>query len=106
MLVGGLSGAPCSTPGLPNLSANAVFFQVFDVAQFAGTGHFLDQVSSLAENTRNCPKAAGVGEIMLPGDPERRTKAERLQSGIAIDDGTWGQLETLAKKLNVAVPYL
>src|SRR5439155_769885 len=55
MLVGGLSGAPCSTPGAPNLSANAVLFMVLDVSMFAGTDHFLDQVTNLASNVRACP---------------------------------------------------
>lgn len=107
MFVGGLSGAPCSTPGIPNLSANAVFFLVLDVAQFAGAEHFLQQVTGLAENIRTCPKAAGnTGDILLPGDPERRTKAERMKTGISVDDGTWEQLVTLAKKLKVDVPYV
>ena len=106
MLVGGLSGAPCSTPGLPNLSSNAVLFLVLDISQFAGTEHFLREVTGLAGNIRTTPKAEGASEILLPGDPERRMKAARLQAGIEIDDGTWGQLETLAKKLSVPVPYL
>jgi uncharacterized oxidoreductase len=106
MFVGGLSGAPCSTPGLPNLSANAVFFLVLDVAQFAGAEHFVEQVSGLAENVRSCPRVEGVSEITLPGDPERRMKAQRLQTGITVDDGTWEQLVTLANKLQVKVPYV
>jgi uncharacterized oxidoreductase len=106
MLVGGLSGAPCSAPERPNLSANAVLFLVLDVSQFAGADHFLREVTGLTGNIRNCPRAEGVNEILLPGDPERRTKAARLKSGITIDDGTWGQLTTLAQKLQVQVPYL
>lgn len=105
MLVGGLSGAPCSAPGLPNLSANAVLFLVIDVSQFAGAEHFLREVTGLTENIRSTPRAEGVNEIMLPGDPERRSKSQRLAAGITVDDGTWGQLETLAKKLGVDVPY-
>ena len=106
MFVGGLSGAPCSAPGLPNLSANAVFFLVLDVAQFAGAEHFVREVSGLADNVRSCPRVDGVNEIMLPGDPERKTKAQRLHTGIAIDDGTWDQLVALANKLQVAIPYI
>jgi uncharacterized oxidoreductase len=104
MLVGGFSGAPCSTPGAPNLSANAVLFLVLDIAQFAGAEHFLRETTGLAHNIRTCPKAEGVSDIMLPGDPERRSKAARLQTGIPLDDGTWGQMTALAAKLNVALP--
>lgn len=104
MFVGGFSGAPCSSPGAPNLSANAVFFMVLDIAQFAGADHFLRETTQLAHNIRTCPKAAGVQEIMLPGDPERRTKAARLKDGIVLDDGTWSQLKAVAAKLGVDVP--
>ncbi len=104
MLVGGLSGAPCSTPGLPNMSANAVLFLVLDIDQFTGASHFLNEVTGLAGNIRDCPRADDCGEILLPGDPERRAKTTRSQSGIALDDGTWKQLRELAERLQVGLP--
>lgn len=104
MFVGGFSGAPCSAPGRPNLSANAVFFLVLDIAQFAGAEHFLHEVTGLTENIRACPKAEGTKEILIPGDPERKSKAQRQKDGIPLDDGTWGQLTKLAQALNVAPP--
>jgi uncharacterized oxidoreductase len=104
MFTGGLSGAPCSTPGAPNLSANAVVFIVLDVDQFAGAEHFLKEVTNLAANVRNCPMAPGVQNITLPGDPERREKNKRLRDGIVLDDGTWGQLVKLAATLHVTAP--
>lgn len=104
MLVGGFSGGPCSTPGAPNLSSNAVFFLVLDIDQFAGAEHFLKETTGLAANVRSCPKADGVPEILLPGDPERKNAAARRQSGITLDDGTWKQLSQLAEKLNVTLP--
>jgi uncharacterized oxidoreductase len=104
MLAGGLSGAPCSGPGRPATGANAVLFIVLDVAQFAGAEHFLAEVSGLAEAVRSCPRADGVQEIMLPGDPERKQRRQRQAAGIPLDDGTWGQLAALAERLHVAVP--
>lgn len=104
MFVGGFSGAPCSYPTAPNLSSNAAFFLVLDIAAFAGEDHFLNQVSTLANNVRTCPRAEGVTEIMLPGDPERLARQTRSRDGITLDDGTWKQLVELAGKLKVAVP--
>jgi hydroxycarboxylate dehydrogenase B len=104
MLVGGFSGAPCSTPGAPNLSGNAVFFLVLDIDQFTGAEHFLKEVSGLADNIKACPKADGVQDILVPGDPERRSCALRRQTGIPLDDGTWKQLTTLAERLKVEAP--
>lgn len=104
MFVGGLSGAQCSTPGTPNKVANAVLFIVLDINQFAGAECFLREVTGLAENVRACPRAEGVKEILLPGDPERREKQKRLAAGITLDDGTWGQLTKVAASLGVAIP--
>jgi uncharacterized oxidoreductase len=104
MFAGGLSGAPCSRPDGPNMAANAVLFILLDVAQFAGADHFVAEVRQLAEAVRTCPRADGVAEIMLPGDPERRERARRRQAGIPLDDGTWGQLLEVAQRLNVSVP--
>jgi uncharacterized oxidoreductase len=104
MFAGGLSGGQCSNPQAPIFGCNAVVFVVFDVEQFAGADHFLREVNGLAEFVRGCPRAEGVAEIMLPGDPERKQRAKRRAEGIHLDDGTWTQLTGIAKRLNVPIP--
>jgi uncharacterized oxidoreductase len=104
MFAGGLSGAPCSHPQNPNLSANAVLFILLDLDHFAGAEHFLHEVGRLADSVRDCPRVEGVREIMLPGDPERREAARRRAAGLTLDDGTWAQLAAVAGRLGVAVP--
>lgn len=99
-----LSGAPCSHPEHKVVTGNAVFVILLDVAQFAGADHFLKEVSQLADEVRTCPRAEGVQDILLPGEPERRSKAQRSRSGIPLDDGTWSQLGELAQKLRVRLP--
>src|SRR5260370_14216730 len=85
---GALSGGQCSHPDLAPRSANAVFFLVLDVDQFAGREHFLREVQTLSASVRTTPCAPGVSEITLPGDPERRERLRRQASGIPLDDGT------------------
>jgi hydroxycarboxylate dehydrogenase B len=104
MLAGGLSGAPCSRPEIGPRTANSVFFLLLDPASFAGADHFRTEVTTLAANVRSSPPAAGVKEISLPGDPERRERARRSRDGVTLDDGTWGQLADLARRLNVVPP--
>jgi uncharacterized oxidoreductase len=104
MLVGGLSGGPCSRPEIGPRSANEVLFLVFDGAHFAGADHFLTEVSTLAANVRGCPPVAGGPPVQLPGDPERRERVRRQREGITLDDGTWGQLTGLAAQLGVTLP--
>jgi uncharacterized oxidoreductase len=93
MLAGGLSGGWCARPNAePGLGNDAIFI-LLDPSLFGGAEHFLREVTTVA-----------VREILLPGDPERRTLAERSSNGIPIDDGNWKQLVDLAGKLNVHVP--
>jgi uncharacterized oxidoreductase len=104
MFAGGLSGAQCSRDEVKTPLGNAVVFIALDVELFAGAEHFLREASDLAEAVRTCPRAEGVQEIMVPGDPERREKARRRAAGIPLDDGTWKQLSELAGQLGVALP--
>jgi len=104
MLAGGLSGAPCSRPEMAPRTANGVFFLLLDPAAFAGADHFLREVTTLADNVRSGPRAAGVTAVSLPGDPERRERARRSAEGITLDDGTWGQLVEVARRCGVAPP--
>jgi uncharacterized oxidoreductase len=104
MFAGGLSGAPCSRPDTPLRVANAVLFIALDIDAFAGAEHFLREVNDLNRAIRDCPRAEGVQEIQLPGDPERKERARRRANGIPLDDGTWKQLTTTAERLKVGVP--
>jgi LDH2 family malate/lactate/ureidoglycolate dehydrogenase len=42
--------------------------------------------------------------VQLPGDPERTSRQRRRAEGISLDDGTWGQLTALARRLGVEAP--
>ena len=105
MLAGGLSGGDCSRPDrpMPGLG-NAVVFVLWDVTAFGGRECFLQSVSGLVEFVRQTPCAPGTSEIVLPGDPERRMREQRLQKGISIPDGTWNQIAKLAQELSVQIP--
>ena len=104
-LAGGLSGGESSRPDrpMPGLG-NSVIFTLYDVEHFGGREHFLSSVGGLSEFVRNTPRAAGVNEIVLPGDPERKSREQRQVSGIPISQGTWDTLAKLAGELHVEFP--
>ena len=60
----------------------------------ARAGEFIEQVKS----SRKVP---GVEEIMVPGEPEQKTRERRLREGIPISDEVWIELEQIAKELGV-----
>jgi uncharacterized oxidoreductase len=104
MLAGGLSGGWCARPNPEPPLGNDLLLILLDPARFGGTDHFLREVTGVASHVRSCPTIAGTREVLLPGDPERRTLAQRSAQGIPLDDGNWQALVDLAEKLGVAVP--
>jgi uncharacterized oxidoreductase len=104
IFAGALSGGACIREVPINQNGNCVFMMVLDPAHMGGTEHFAREVSGLAEFVRGCPTIEGVDEILLPGDPERRTLAARSRTGIPLDDGNWSQLVQLAARLGVDSP--
>ena len=104
-LAGGLSGGACSRADAPLPGrGNSVVVVLFAPALFGGDDHFVGEVTRLAGYVRTTPRAEGVSQITLPGDPERQTKAKRLIEGIAVPDGTWALLAKTAADLGVAAP--
>jgi len=103
---GALSGGFCIQEKPRSQNGNCVFMQILDPAHFGGAAHFASEVKELASFVRSCPKIDGVSEILLPGDPERKTLAARTAQGVPFDAGNWQQLVALAQKLGVSAPAL
>jgi uncharacterized oxidoreductase len=105
VLAGGLSGGECTRGDRPmGGRGNTVVFVLWDIDMFGGREHFLEAVGGLMEYVRNTPRAPGVEEIILPGDPERRSREQREKTGVPVSEGTWALLAKLAEELKVVVP--
>ncbi len=104
ILTGALSGGVCVREVPITQNGNCVFMLILDPGHLGGAEHFAQEVAGLTSFVRSCPTMDGVSEILLPGDPERRTMAQRSQQGVPLDDGNWGELVKLAGQLGVAVP--
>jgi uncharacterized oxidoreductase len=104
VFAGALSGGVCVREAPTNQNGNCVFMQVIHPDHLGGADHFRREVSCMLEFVRACPRIEGCEEILLPGDPERRTFAERSRNGIAFDDGNWGRLVKLAEQFRLAPP--
>ena len=44
---------------------------------------------------------AGFDEILLPGEPESRTRGQREADGVYVDEPTWQQMNEAAAKLGI-----
>jgi uncharacterized oxidoreductase len=104
LLCGSLSGGQCAYPDPPPPTGNCAMFVVISPERFAGMPHLQQEVGQLEGYVRTVPRIDGVDEIILPGDPERRTLADREANGIPLDAGNWTALTELAEKLSVTLP--
>ena len=79
-------------------------FIAIDIARFMPVEEFTARVEELVRIMKSTPTAPGYDEVLVAGDPEWRTEAERLNNGIPIEDGNWDLLVKTANRLSVAVP--
>ena len=100
-LAGALTGGGSSHPENPTADrvCNGMLSIFIDPA-FAGDA-FGEDIERLVAWTTSARKAEGVTEILMPGDPENRMRAERLANGIPLDDATLDQLAGAARKVGV-----
>jgi LDH2 family malate/lactate/ureidoglycolate dehydrogenase len=80
------------------------FFLAIDPARFLPMDEFQTRMGTMRETVKNSQPAAGFDEVLIAGDPEWRTEAERRRNGIPVARGIWQQLSLLAGTLNVSVP--
>jgi len=79
-------------------------FIAIDIARFMPVEQFTARVEQLVKMMKSTPAAPGYDEVMVAGDPEWRTEAERLANGIPIAEGNWDVLLKTAARLNVPAP--
>ena len=67
---------------------------------------FVQQVEALKQHVKSVQPAEGFDEVLLPGEPESRSYAERVNSGIPLPERVWDDLQELANELNLPLPPL
>ena len=80
---------------------NGLLLLVLDPAAFGDPQDFRRRVAEYVAYIKSSRTLEGVEAILLPGEIEARTRAERLRTGLWIDDGVWGRLVALADELDI-----
>ncbi|MEO8754602.1 MAG: malate/lactate/ureidoglycolate dehydrogenase [Casimicrobiaceae bacterium] len=106
ILAGALSGGQTTNPA--NATAgrlvNNMLSLVFDPEAFCGADAFSAEIVRLAAWVKASPPAAPGGEVLLPGEIERRTRARMERDGIPLDAVTRRQIAASVHRLGVALP--
>lgn len=94
ILAGGLSGGGTFLPQRSDgwSIINNMLTIIVDPARLGDTGTLFSEIDDFIRYVKASPPAPGVDEVMVPGDPERKSTAERSVSGLPIDDQTWEEL--------------
>ncbi|MCC7368129.1 MAG: Ldh family oxidoreductase [Chloroflexi bacterium] len=100
LLAVGLSGGAMVAEGT---RGSCFFVLAMSPTAFVSQADFDAYVDSISERMTATPPAPGFSRVLLPGEPEASTRAERLQEGIPVAERTWEQLEETAGGLGVSI---
>jgi len=105
ILGGILTGAGCTS--MPDYDGgNGTFLMTIDPRTFRPLADFKAYVDQLFTAIKEVSLAPDVEEILIPGEIEYRTQAQREREGIFVEEVTWAQIAEAAQRLEVDVEGL
>lgn len=84
-------------------SLDGVWLLVLDPAAFGDADRYRGIVEGGLATIKGVPPVDGVAEVLLPGEPEQRSREVR-GAGIPIPDATWRDLQELAERFHLGSP--
>jgi len=105
MLAGALCGSGTMRPERQGhgTATNGMLTIVIDPSRLVDREWLAQEIASMTTYITASPPARPDEPVLIPGDPERRTRAERIASGVPVDDETWRELTVAARGINVLV---
>jgi LDH2 family malate/lactate/ureidoglycolate dehydrogenase len=77
------------------------FFLAIDPRAFRGAGEFEDDLDQVIDVLHDARRADPAQPVLVAGDPELATQAERLREGVPIPDDLMAELRVVAGKAGV-----
>ncbi|HVL71788.1 MAG TPA: malate/lactate/ureidoglycolate dehydrogenase [Beijerinckiaceae bacterium] len=96
LLAGALTGSGTCGPGERRF-CNGMLSVYLEPAAFQAEAAFRAEAQAYLDYFKASRPAAPGGEVLLPGEPERRTKAERLKNGVPLPDEAWAAIAESAR---------
>lgn len=101
VLAGALTGGSCDGDIIEG--KNYAFLQAINPDGFVSREQYNSRIDKLIRTCRNSLPRPGFEEVLVPGDPERRSKKESLEKGIPISSEMWKSIEKLGCKYGINV---
>ena len=77
---------------------------VLDIGRFTDVEAYKEHVDEVIDGLKSLPRAEGISEIFVPGEPEDRVHGDRLRDGIPLPEGTYNNLKPIAERFEVELP--
>jgi hydroxycarboxylate dehydrogenase B len=81
--------------------ANGMLSFYIDPARVDPDGFFPDDVTRYVAYVKSARPATAGGEVLVPGEPEERTRAKRLKDGVPLPEDTWKAIAAAAEKIGL-----
>ena len=102
--------SPCAADGRPTVSATSGnrrfangMFAVYVDPKVVDTSNFFDgEISRYVDFIRATKPVAGVDAVLIPGDPEKKMRADRTKNGVPLPDDTWAAIVNTAREVGVS----
>jgi uncharacterized oxidoreductase len=90
-------------PNQPRTIFNGMLSIYLDPSHFGAAG-FAQTASDYAQYVKASRPIAGTADVLVPGEPEARTRETRLRHGIPLQADTWAAIQATGAKLGVPAP--
>jgi uncharacterized oxidoreductase len=103
ILAGSLTGGSSSHPDHPTADrpVNNLLSILIDPERMAGAESMAADIDRLVGWVKASPPAVPGGEVLMPGEVERRARARHLAEGISLDPNTLSQIREAARAAGV-----
>jgi hydroxycarboxylate dehydrogenase B len=105
MLAGALCGSGTMRPERQGAgtATNGMLTIVIDPSRLIDLAWLKDEIAAMTAYITASPPQDPALPVLIPGDPERQTRARRLAEGVPIDEETWREIAEAARGVNVLV---
>ena len=103
LLAGALTGGRTAQPAHPQTGGiiNNMLSVIIDPDAFGDRHRLQGEIGALIAYVKSARPRPGFDEVLVPGEPERRRRAERLAHGIEVDERTWAEIVAAAGTLGL-----
>jgi uncharacterized oxidoreductase len=105
MLAGALCGSGTLRPERQGsgTATNGMLTIIIDPERLIDREWLREEIAAMTRYITASPPRHPDEPVLIPGDPERLSRAARTKEGVPIDDETWRELTIAARSVNVLV---